>query len=98
MPTKPWPPKPPGALPLLESVKDDTDPDVFGRPDPNADTVPRCMTCGRRSDDDTAFDQGVAYALRGVHWMLLQGKGPAHGLSRSQADNFVLWLRSGISR
>ncbi len=76
-----------GALPELELPESDTDPDVFGNEEP---TVPRCLTCGRRSDMPTSFQEGVDYALRGVRFMLVK-KMPA-----DEADHLVLWLRSGI--
>ena len=86
-------PPPHGSLPLLESDQDDTDPDVFGRqsrPDQKADTIPRCITCGRRVDDTAQFDQGVTWALQGINWMLRQR------MPRAEADNLTLWFQQEL--
>lgn len=89
-------PPPEGSLPVLE-IKDDTDPDVFaprktrtGYLGQDSDTVPRCMTCGRASEDIPSFDRGVIYALQGVRWMLKQR------MTEAEADHLVLWLKQGI--
>lgn len=97
-------PPPNGSLPLLESDRDDTDPDIFDRnrvtqagfsrqsaPDQKADTVPRCITCGRRVDDSSQFDQGVTWALQGVNFML------AKRMPKAEADMLTLWLQHGLT-
>jgi hypothetical protein len=93
-------PPPEGSLPLLEIDRDDTDPDVFGRqsaPDQRGDTVPRCVSCGRRVDDPSQFDQGVTWALQGVNWML-RNAGPAgQRMTKAEADNLTLWFQQGLS-
>jgi hypothetical protein len=80
----------------------DTDPDVFGHvpkhpvaTEPgyagqDSDTVPRCVTCGRPTEEQASFSQGMIYALQGVFWMLKKR------MPESEANALAVWFKRGI--